>query len=96
LGDPSWRDIDFLSQVFLSSSTDAAGLCVRCSAFNDTSGTDGSTGIDNMPGEFSCVIFPFFASVIHFLNFYTNPKPFGLLFSLQVPGFSLTLQIGGL
>jgi hypothetical protein len=34
--------------------------------------------------------------VIHFLNFYTNPKPFGLLFSLQVPGFSLTLQIGGL
>jgi galactosylceramidase len=96
LGDPSWRDIDFLSQVFLSSSTDAAGLCVRCSAFNDTSGTDGSTGIDNMPGEFSCVIFPFFASVIHFLNFYTNPKPFDLLFSLQVPGFSLTLQIGGL
>jgi hypothetical protein len=50
MGDPSWRDIDFLAQVFLSTSTESAGLCVRCSAFNDTSGTDGSTGIDNMPG----------------------------------------------
>lgn len=68
LGDPSWRDIDFLAQVFLSSSTDAAGVCVRCSAFNDTSGTDGSTGIDNMPGELTIQALHFFYRSFLFFN----------------------------
>jgi hypothetical protein len=68
LGDPSWRDIDFLAQVYLSSNTDIAGLCVRCSAFNDTSGTDGSTGIDNMPGKLTkCELLIFYRSFISLL-----------------------------
>jgi galactosylceramidase len=50
LGDPQWQDMDFSVRVFLPSVGDTAGVCVRCSDFNDTAGVDGSSGADHMPG----------------------------------------------
>jgi len=65
MGDPSWEDVDFSIQVYLTSQSVIAGVGVRINSFNDTAGTDGSSGWDYGDG------FWFFFSTLGYKLSYT-------------------------
>lgn len=69
MGDPTWEDIDFSIQVYLTSQSDIAGVGVRCNAFNDTEGIDGSTGVDAMPG-----VWFFFSTLGYKISYNLKPS----------------------